>query len=54
MLNLIYIISGFALLTGGGELLIRGALDAAKRLGVSPLLSSLLALAPQCLKWWYL
>jgi cation:H+ antiporter len=42
MLNLIYIISGFALLTGGGEMLIRGALDAAKRMGVSPLLSSLL------------
>ncbi len=32
---------GIALLTGGGEALIRGALGAARRLGVSPMLSGL-------------
>jgi len=37
-----YIAAGVALLTAGGELLIRGALGAAGRLGVSPLLSGLL------------
>jgi cation:H+ antiporter len=40
--NLLYIAAGVALLTTGGELLIRGALGAANRLGVSPLLSGLL------------
>lgn len=40
--HLLYIVAGVALLTAGGELLIRGALGAAGRLGVSPLLSGLL------------
>jgi cation:H+ antiporter len=41
MLNVLLLILGIALLTAGGEALIRGSLAAAKRLGVSPLLSGL-------------
>ena len=41
MLNFFYLLSGVALLTVGGEALIRGSLAAAKRLGISPLLSGL-------------
>ncbi|MGB5510812.1 MAG: calcium/sodium antiporter [Woeseiaceae bacterium] len=41
MSNLLLLILGVALLTVGGEALIRGALAAASRLGVSPLLSGL-------------
>ena len=41
MLNLLLLLLGVALLTVGGEALIRGALAAANRLGVSPLLSGL-------------
>ena len=41
MLNLFFLILGIALLTFGGEALIRGSLAAASRLGVSPLLSGL-------------
>jgi cation:H+ antiporter len=40
-LNILFLLLGIALLTGGGEALIRGSLAAAKRLGVSPLLSGL-------------
>lgn len=40
-LNIIFLLLGIALLTVGGEALIRGSLAAAKRLGVSPLLSGL-------------
>ena len=40
-LNVLYLLLGIALLTVGGEVLIRGSLAAAKRLGVSPLLSGL-------------
>lgn len=40
-MNIIYIIAGIVLLTIGGELLIRGSLGAAKRIGISPLLSGL-------------
>ena len=39
--NLFFIAAGIGLLFAGGEALIRGALSAAKRLGVSPLLSGL-------------
>jgi cation:H+ antiporter len=39
--HFIFVLIGIALLTGGGEVLIRGALAAAKRLQVSPLLSGL-------------
>ena len=42
MLNLLYLILGVGLLTAGGEVLIRGSLAIAKRLGISPLLSGLL------------
>ncbi|PKM22974.1 MAG: sodium:calcium antiporter [Gammaproteobacteria bacterium HGW-Gammaproteobacteria-14] len=42
MLNLLFVLIGVLLLTGGGEALIRGSLAAAKRMGVSPLLSGLL------------
>jgi cation:H+ antiporter len=42
MLNALLLVSGLALLTVGGEALIRGALAAARRFGVSPLLSGLL------------
>ncbi|MAY36821.1 MAG: sodium:calcium antiporter [Spongiibacteraceae bacterium] len=41
MLNIVFLLLGIALLTVGGEALIRGSLAAAKRLGVSPLLSGL-------------
>ncbi|WP_372777940.1 calcium/sodium antiporter [Litorivivens sp.] len=41
MLDIVFLLSGIALLTVGGEALIRGSLAAAKRLGVSPLLSGL-------------
>lgn len=41
MLNLVLLLLGVALLTVGGEALIRGSLAAARRLGVSPLLSGL-------------
>lgn len=41
MLNLLFLVLGVALLTMGGEALIRGSLGAARRLGVSPLLSGL-------------
>ncbi len=42
MLNLFLVLIGVLLLTAGGEALIRGSLAAAKRMGVSPLLSGLL------------
>ena len=41
MLNILFLFVGIALLTFGGEALIRGSLAAARRLGVSPLLSGL-------------
>ena len=41
MLDFLFLFLGIALLTVGGEALIRGSLAAAKRLGVSPLLSGL-------------
>lgn len=41
MLNVLLLLLGVALLTAGGEALIRGSLAAARRLGVSPLLSGL-------------
>lgn len=41
MVNYLLVAGGLALLTVGGEALIRGALVAARRLGVSPLLSGL-------------
>jgi cation:H+ antiporter len=41
MLNLTLLIAGIALLSLGGEALVRGALAAARRLGVSPLLAGL-------------
>ncbi len=40
--SVLYLLLGIGLLAAGGEALIRGALGAAKRLGVSPLLSGLL------------
>ena len=40
-LNVLLLLMGIALLTVGGEALIRGSLAAARRLGVSPLLSGL-------------
>lgn len=42
MLNLLLLLLGVALLTAGGDALIRGSLAAAERLGISPLLSGLL------------
>lgn len=42
MLHVLLIVLGIGLLTAGGEALIRGALAAAGRLGISPLLSGLL------------
>jgi cation:H+ antiporter len=42
MLDLVLVLVGIGLLTAGGEALIRGALGAANRLGMSPLLSGLL------------
>ncbi len=41
MVNILFLVLGVALLTVGGEALIRGALSASRRLGVSPLLSGL-------------
>ena len=41
MLNVLLLLLGVALLTAGGEALIRGSLAAAKRFGISPLLSGL-------------
>lgn len=41
MLDLGLLAAGIVLLTGGGEILIRGAVSSARRLGVSPLLSGL-------------
>lgn len=41
MLNVLLLILGIALLTAGGEALIRGSLAAARRFGVSPLLSGI-------------
>ncbi len=41
MLNILYLLLGIGLLTAGGEVLIRGALGMAERLGISPLLSGL-------------
>lgn len=43
MLNLVYLALGVALLTLGGEALIRGALGAARRFGVFPLLGGLVS-----------
>ncbi len=40
-MNFLFLVLGVALLTAGGEALIRGSLGAAKRLGISPLLSGL-------------
>lgn len=40
-MNILFLLLGIALLSFGGEVLIRGSLAAAKRLGVSPLLSGL-------------
>lgn len=40
-MNALYLLIGIGLLTAGGEALIRGALGAASRFGVSPLLSGL-------------
>ena len=40
-MNVLFLVLGVGLLTVGGEALIRGALSAARRLGVSPLLSGL-------------
>jgi cation:H+ antiporter len=42
LLNGVYLLLGIGFLTVGGEALIRGALGAAKRFGVSPLLSGLI------------
>ncbi|MBT8132124.1 MAG: calcium/sodium antiporter [Gammaproteobacteria bacterium] len=42
MIDIAYLLAGLALLTAGGEALIRGALSAANRIGISPLLSGLL------------
>jgi cation:H+ antiporter len=41
MLDLVFVLIGIGLLAAGGESLIRGALGAANRLGISPLLSGL-------------
>jgi cation:H+ antiporter len=41
LLNSLYLLVGIGFLTFGGEALIRGALGAAKRVGISPLLSGL-------------
>lgn len=42
MTDLLLLLAGIVLLAGGGEVLIRGALAAAQRVGLSPLLSGLL------------
>jgi len=41
MLNMVFLLTGIALLTFGGEALIRGSLVSAHRLGISPLLTGL-------------
>ena len=41
MMDVLFLVVGLALLTGGGEAFIRGSLAAARRLGVSPLLTGL-------------
>ena len=41
MINLMWLLLGLVLLTIGGEALVRGALAAAKRIGISPLLAGL-------------
>lgn len=41
MIHVMWLLVGLGLLTGGGEALVRGALAAAKRMGVSPLLAGL-------------
>lgn len=41
-MNVVYLVFGILLLTIGGEILIRGALSASNRLGISPLLSGLI------------
>ena len=41
MINFLLLLLGIGLLTAGGEALIRGSLSAARRLGISPLLSGL-------------
>jgi len=41
MMNFLFLVLGVGMLAVGGEALIRGALSAARRLGVSPLLSGL-------------
>lgn len=41
-MNILFLVIGVILLTIGGEILIRGALSASDRLGISPLLSGLL------------
>lgn len=41
MINLLWLLLGLVLLTAGGEAVVRGALSAARRLGVSPLLAGL-------------
>lgn len=41
MINVLFLATGVLLLTVGGEILIRGALSASGRLGISPLLSGL-------------
>lgn len=42
MMNILFLVIGVLLLTVGGEALIRGALSASGRLGISPLLSGLI------------
>jgi len=42
MMNFVFLVIGVALLSVGGEALIRGSLAAARRLGISPLLSGLI------------
>lgn len=41
MIHVMWLLVGLVLLTGGGEALVRGALAAAKRIGISPLLAGL-------------
>jgi cation:H+ antiporter len=41
MMHIFWLLVGLVLLTVGGEALVRGALAAARRIGVSPLLAGL-------------
>ena len=41
MMDVLFLVVGLALLTGGGEAVIRGSLAAARRFGISPLLTGL-------------